>query len=44
MAEALPTLESLVTVSPLRTLPMFRRFIRDGFGSLRIHSGTVEPD
>ena len=44
MASALPTRCALLTASARLTLPIWRRFIFDGLGSLSTHSGTVEPD
>ena len=44
MAAARPTRLALLTVSARLTFPICRRFNFEGLGSLRIHSGTVDPD
>lgn len=44
IASLRPILLALFTASARFTLPIWRRFILDGFGSFIIHSGTVDPD
>lgn len=44
IASLRPTLLALFTASARFTLPIWRRFIFEGFGSFKIHSGTDEPD
>ena len=44
LASRLPIPSSLVTASPLCTLPIARRFILEGLGNFSTHSGTVDPD
>ena len=44
MASLRPTFRAQFTDSPRATLPICLRFILDGLGNFRIHSGTVDPD
>lgn len=44
IASLRPILFALFTASARFTLPIWRRFILDGFGNFIIHSGTVDPD